>query len=91
MLGKLLVPTLIIFLIIFIINIFMVKLTGPMIYSIPEGSSYYHVSGNGHAGYIPGDSLLRTDAKDLIGLGHFYHYKAFWFSERALYSAILMG
>jgi len=91
MLGKLMVPTLIIFLIIFIINIFMVKLTGPMIDSIPAGSSYYHASGKGFAGYIPGDSLLRPDATNLIGLGHFYRYKAFWFSERALYSAILMG
>jgi len=86
------VPTLIIFLIIFIINIFMVKLTGDMIdQAIAANASYYHASGSGFAGYIPGDSFLRPDASGLIGLGHFYRYKAFWFSERALYSAILMG
>ncbi|ATG97201.1 energy-coupling factor transporter transmembrane component T family protein [Mesoplasma lactucae] len=97
MLSKLLIPASIIFLVIFIINMFLMKITPDMINAInsnPEFSSYYHPSGNGFAGFIPGPSQWITfngnDVK-ITALGHFYRWKAFWFSEKAVYSAFLMA
>lgn len=87
MLARLLVPATIIFLVIFIINMFLMKLTGQMVGALEANSlylDYYHPSTNGgFAGYIPGpkvvvvmekviDGVNKTINVNVTGLGHFY-------------------
>jgi len=91
MLARLLLPTLFIFLIILLINFFMVQLTSEMI-EPAQAAGYYNPWRDGFTGYIPGDIAERVEgAKNITALGHFFRWKILWFSERALYSAFLMG
>ncbi|MCL8211359.1 Energy-coupling factor transporter transmembrane protein EcfT [Mesoplasma sp. JKS002658] len=101
MLFRLLLPAMIIFVVILIINIFLMKLTGEMTTGLlanqGDYSQYYHeVANHGYSGYLPGPyvDILTEKGPEILkvtGLGHFYHWKAFWFSEKALYSALLMA
>lgn len=102
MLLRLLIPATIIFVVILIINIFLMKLTNQMVSDLlanpQEYHDYYHeVANHGYSGYLPGphvDILSQSEGvtkTQVTGLGHFYHWKAFWFSEKALYSALLMA
>lgn len=83
MLLRLLIPATIIFVVILIINIFLMKLTNQMVTDLlanpQEYHDYYHAAHHGYSGYLPGPSVPIQDAKDTTktlyatGLGHFYH------------------
>lgn len=84
MLLRLLIPATIIFVVILIINIFLMKLTNQMVSDLlanpQEYHDYYHeVANHGYSGYLPGphvDILSQSEGvtkTQVTGLGHFYH------------------
>jgi energy-coupling factor transport system permease protein len=108
MLMNLLIPVGFIFIIIFLVNIFLMHPNSEFVHTLLNGNNsftgtdiIFNRSGdtiNGFIGPDFKDSLTGitdpaqiTAVKNLIPLGHFFNWKVMWFSEKALYSAFLMG
>ncbi|PPE06113.1 energy-coupling factor transporter transmembrane component T family protein [Williamsoniiplasma lucivorax] len=102
MMLKLFAPVTFIFIVILLINTFLMHPASDNLDLIAKNPqiwkdfSYNATTGVGFIGpnfkdMISADPNLEKAINSLIPLGHFWHWKFIWLSEKAVYSALLMG